>query len=253
MAVRRIRSWRPKGRRHVQPDRHREDERRRSRGRAGRCTPPDQRSPGFSARRVAALELESSPCHTGGMTSDETGLLRLMMSGQVPGVAAAVIRDGKFDRYLCRGVRHTLAPAAIDEHTVFEAASLSKPVFAFTVLQLADSGRLELQSTLSDHLPEYFSGDLQASSITVRDVLSHSSGLPNWRNPDMQLRAYFPPGDRFSYSGEGDLYLQKGIETITGETLDELARRLDFDPFGMADSSFIWHPRFDLNRAYPHD
>jgi CubicO group peptidase (beta-lactamase class C family) len=89
-----------------------------------------------------------------------------MISGQVPGVAAAVIRDGKLDRYLCRGVRHTLAPAAINEHTVFDAASLSKPVFALTVLPLVDSCQLELQSTLSDHLPEYLSGDLQASLET---------------------------------------------------------------------------------------
>jgi CubicO group peptidase (beta-lactamase class C family) len=186
------------------------------------------------------------------MTSDETRLRRLLISGQVPGVAVAVIRDGKLDRYLCRGVQHTPAPAAIDEHTLFEAASLSKPVFAFIVLQLVDSRRLELRSTLSDHLPEHVSGDLQASSITVRDVLSHSSGLPNWRHPDVPLRTYFPRGDRFSYSGEAYLFLQKVIERITGETLDELATRLVFDPLGMADSSFIWHRRFDHNRAYPH-
>jgi hypothetical protein len=116
-----------------------------------------------------------------------------------------------------------------------------------------DQGLLSLDAPLSDYLPGYLPADEHASSITARHVLSHSSGLPNWRNADLPLRTYFCPGERFSYSGEGFLYLQKVVEAITGEKLPVLADRLVLAPFGMTRSSFIWESRFDSNRAEPHD
>jgi CubicO group peptidase (beta-lactamase class C family) len=195
----------------------------------------------------------SQACEKKFMCSIEAECLRLIAEAAVPGIASAIIRDGRLERYLCCGTRGGQVPAPVDEHTVFDAASLSKSVFAHAVLQLADQEYLSLDAPLGGYLPDYVPTDPLVSSITARHVLNHSGGLPNWRNADLPLKTYFLPGERFSYSGEGFLYLQKSVEAITGERMHSLVERLVLRPFGMDRSSFVWDWRFEPNRAYPHD
>ncbi len=174
------------------------------------------------------------------MSAIEIAWGRLIAEASVPGMASAVIRNGRLDRYICCGTRSAQSPSPVDEDTVFDAASLSKPVFAHVVLQLTDQGYLLLDAPLSHYLPRYVSGDARATSVSARHILSHSAGFPNWRNADLPLRTYLQPGERFSYSGEGFLYLQKAVEAITGEKLHILAERLVLGPFEMTRSSFFW-------------
>jgi CubicO group peptidase (beta-lactamase class C family) len=178
---------------------------------------------------------------------------RLLQQGGVPGLAIAVVRDGEVVARIAEGMRNAHSREPVDDDTIFEAASLSKPVFAYAVLQLVDAGKLSLDTQLSSYVADYVAGDPAAAGITVRQVLSHTSGLPNWRSKELPLKTYFPPGERFSYSGEGFVWLQRVVEVVTGEALDQVVQRLVFDPLGMRRSSYTWRSEFDANRADPHD
>jgi CubicO group peptidase (beta-lactamase class C family) len=162
----------------------------------------------------------------------------LMRAGDVPGLSIAVIRDGQLFWSGAFGVADPATGAPARPETVFQAASLSKPVFAYLVLRLVDRGALGLDTPLVTYLPYERFADERASRITARMVLSHTTGLPNWG--DDKLKLAFPPGERFSYSGEGFLYLQKVVERITGTPLAELARREVFVPLGMTRTSYVW-------------
>jgi CubicO group peptidase (beta-lactamase class C family) len=176
-----------------------------------------------------------------------------MAAGGVPGLAIGIIREGKTVGTIAEGVRNTASGIPVDAETVFEAASLTKPVFAYAVLQLIDAGALALDDPLCTYVPEYLPDDPQATAITVRSVLSHTTGLPNWRSEANPLRTYFVPSARFSYSGEGFVWLQRVVERVTGDPLEAVMDRLVLGPLGMNRSGLIWRPAFDKNYADPHD
>src|SRR5207244_3327775 len=143
--------------------------------------------------------------------------------------------------------------AASTTDTLFGGASLSKPVFAYAVLQLVDAGVLSLDEPLASYVPDFVTTDPRAATVTVRNVLSHTTGLPNWRNAKLTLKTHFQPGERFSYSGEAFVWLQRAVEAKTGEPFEVTVQRLVFDPLQMRHSSFVWRPQFDANYADPHD
>src|SRR6266481_3468323 len=178
---------------------------------------------------------------------------QLITDAHVPGLSMAVLDDRQATALTVVGVRNSLDRAAVDQQTIFGAASLSKPLFAYAVLQLVDAGKLAFDTPLSRHVPDYVADDPRAAAVTVRHVLSHTSGLPNWRSVDLPLKTYFPPGERFSYSGEGFVWLQRVVEAVTGESLNTTLRRLVFEPLGMHRSSYVWQSVLEANYADPHD
>lgn len=176
----------------------------------------------------------------------------LMKAADVPGLAIFILREGREETFVS-GITSRATAEPITSRTVFQAASLSKPVVAHAALQLAGSGVLDLDRPLSEIVAPLVPDDPLAAQITARHVLSHRTGLPNWRREDYPLRSYFPPGSRFSYSGEGFVYLQTALTQLTGEPLDVLITRLVFDPLGMRQSSFVWRPDFAPHVADAHD
>ena len=177
----------------------------------------------------------------------------LMKQAGIPGVSIALLRGGKTYWLHEFGVRNTETKSPITPDTIFEAASLSKPVFAYGVLKLVDQGKLDLDAPLSKYLPKpYIDDDPRLDKITARIVLSHRTGFRNWRD-NTGLRIYFTPGERFSYSGEGFVYLQKVIEQITGKPLNDYMNDAVFTPLGMASSSYVWRDDYDSLTAVGHD
>lgn len=185
--------------------------------------------------------------------SEFAQLTSLLAEHGVPGVAVAIVEGGGARvRTHCAGVVSTTSERAVDADTVFQAASLSKPCFSLAVLCLVDAGELALDEPLSKYLPSA-EAEPGMRRITAGHVLSHTCGLPNEASAEQPLRVWFPPGERFSYSGEGFVYLQRCVEHITREPLDLLMRRLVFDPLAMNRSSYVWREGFSVNHAAPHD
>ena len=199
----------------------------------------------------ASGSAQSPPVKTGAAPGD-IDIPRLLQLATVPGMAIATVRgaDVAAEGF---GVRRSDAPDPVTGDTVFEAASLSKPVFASIVMQLAAEGVIDLQRPLAEYLPLPNPADDASKPITATHVLSHSSGWRNWRNSkDVALTADFPPGSRFSYSGEGYFFLQRVVEKLTGTGLQRLARERVFVPLGMQHSAFLWRPELDPMLAAPH-
>jgi CubicO group peptidase (beta-lactamase class C family) len=179
----------------------------------------------------------------------------LMTAADVPGLSLALLRDGNVAWVRAFGVKDSKSKDPVTNETVFEAASLSKPVFAYAVLKLVDAGQLDLDRPLNQYLPgDYDVGpDPRLSQVTARRVLSHTTGFPNWRGGDPKLKIFFTPGEKFSYSGEGFVYLSKVVEHITGEKLNDFMKRMVFDPVGMTSSSYVWQERYDLLKTSRHN
>jgi CubicO group peptidase (beta-lactamase class C family) len=178
----------------------------------------------------------------------------LLKESSVPGLSLALIRDGKTYWVQGFGVRDAKTERPVTDDTIFEAASLSKPVFAYGVLKLVDQGKLDLDTPLTRYMPKrYIEGDARLDKITARIVLSHRTGFPNWRADGNPLTIHFTPGARFSYSGEGFVYLAKVVEQVTGKPLDEYMTEVVFQPLGMKNSSYVWRPDYDASTATGHD
>ncbi len=183
----------------------------------------------------------------------EKGIPQLMKDGEIPGLSIAVIRDAKVVWQHSFGVANSATNQPVSDDTIFEAASLSKPVFAYGVLKLVEKSKLDLDTPLVKYLPKpYVENDERASLITARMVLTHTTGFPNWRN-NQPLKTQFNPGERFSYSGEGFVYLQKVVEHLTGQLLDAVMRKEVFEPLGMTSSSYVWKDKYENLKATGHD
>ncbi|MCP5048571.1 MAG: beta-lactamase family protein [bacterium] len=181
---------------------------------------------------------------------------QLLKKVKVPGISIAVVNDSQIVYTGAFGVKNTVTGEPVSRDTIFEAASLSKPALAYTVLKLVDEGKIDLDKPLVQYMPNQdianfqykhlpykdIANDPRHKLITTRIALKHASGFPNWRweNKDKKLDIKFTPGEKFNYSGEGYFYLQRVVETIMGKGFEEIARENIFIPLKMASSSLTY-------------
>ena len=186
-----------------------------------------------------------------GQTADDRIIDQLLQKHGLPAISLAVVSGDSISYHAARGVKSLESREPVDALTLFSAASLSKPLFAYIVMRLVEAGRLDLDRPVFTYATyEDVLHDPRHKKVTARMLLSHSAGLPNWRDGDLAFLR--EPGTRFQYSGEGYVWLMRVVEQITGRSLNELAEDLAFKPLGMTHSSFVWRSDFD-NYALPHD
>jgi CubicO group peptidase (beta-lactamase class C family) len=202
----------------------------------------------------------------------EARVPRFMAESRVPGASIAVIHDGVLVWRRGFGYRDGASKAPVDAATCFEAASMSKPVFAYVALKLCERGVIGLDTPLARYTRQPFHiGDPRLDLVTARHVLSHSSGFQNWRSREEPLRIHFVPGSQYKYSGEGYFYLQSVITHLLGRVNRDDCARFEADlevcatdiedllskhalvPFGMSSSGYAANRMAERNRATGHD
>lgn len=196
----------------------------------------------------------------------DAAVQRFIDQRQLPGAALWIERLGHGAHHRALGLRATdPAPEPLDEATVFDAASLTKPVVTATLVQLLrEQGRLDLDAPLQTYLPDC--GGAEKAALTLRHLLTHGSGLPaglpakaagDWAGPEAAeriacgLAPSTPPGAQFRYSDVNFILLGRIVERVSGQPLDRLAAQTLFEPLGMRDSGYLPLSRMDTARIAP--
>lgn len=176
----------------------------------------------------------------------------------IPGASVALLKDGKMVYYNHFGVENLLTQNPVEESTLFQAASVTKSVFAFIVLRLVEKGIINLDKPLYQYLEfENIKHNKDYKLLTARLILSHQSGLPNWAwgGPEGHLSGkktdlLFTPGDKYQYSGEAFEYLGRVVEAISKKDLNKLLKEEVIEALDMPEMYF--HDNGIITQARGH-
>jgi CubicO group peptidase (beta-lactamase class C family) len=192
------------------------------------------------------------------------GIIDTMLDNySVPAISIATIHEGKIDWVKAYGVRKFGNPEKVDSSTLFQAASISKPVSAVVALRMVDTGELTLDEDVNNKLKSWkvpVNEFTRNEPVTLRRLLSHSAGLTmhgvpefeanaeipslvqilngNWYGARESVRPVVEPGKEFRYSGGGYIILQLLLTDISNRSFEDLAQEFVLDPARMSSSSF---------------
>lgn len=172
-----------------------------------------------------------------------------LKENNIPTLGLGIINNGKLQQIKVFGELKKGVTAPYN--TIWNVASLTKPVTAMVALKLASAGKLNLDEPLYKYWTDPdIAKDPNTKLLTARIILSHQTGFPNWRfmNESGKLDFKFKPGTKYQYSGEGLEYLRKALEKKFNKTLPQLADELIFKLLKMTDTKFVWNDITDVSR-----
>jgi CubicO group peptidase (beta-lactamase class C family) len=180
---------------------------------------------------------------------NETEIEKWLIENKVPTLGIGVIKDGKLQQVKVFG--EIKKGISAPYNTIFNVASLTKPITAMVTLKLVSLGKWNLDEPIYKYWTDPdVSKDKNCKILTTRHILSHQTGFTNWRgnNKDGKLHFEFEPGTKYQYSGEGFEYLRKALEANFHKSLNELASELIFKPLQMTDTKYFWDDKTDSSR-----
>lgn len=172
-------------------------------------------------------------------------ILNQMDSLKMPALSLAIIQNGRIVYYKATGIKNDKREV-VDSNTIFEAASMTKPVFAYAVLKLVQKGQINLDTPLYKYYPyDDIDYDDRYKLLTARMVLSHTTGFPNWRNGG-ELTITFDPGTKYGYSGEGFEYLGLVVKHLLSKNIQNIVQDEVLAPLSI-DNSFLIKNKYVLD------
>jgi CubicO group peptidase (beta-lactamase class C family) len=184
---------------------------------------------------------------------------KIMESENIPAISIAFINDNKMVYHKALGVSDIEAKESVSDQSIFEAASLSKPIFAYFVMKMVEKGVIDLDKPLFEYLPHPGiapESQEDAKLITARMVLAHQTGFPNHSNGEL-IKLAFKPGTDFMYSGEAYQYLAAIIGMQNGigykADLNELFQNEVTGPLKMSHSTFVWDDYLTTHKVFGHN
>jgi len=180
---------------------------------------------------------------------NDTEIEKWLIENKVPTLGIGLINGGQLQQVKVFGELKKGISAPYN--TIFNVASLTKPITAIVTLKLVSLGKWNLDEPIYNYwIDQDIAKDPNLKKLTTRHILSHQTGFTNWRgnNKDGKLHFEFEPGSKYQYSGEGLEYLRKALENKFHKTLDQLANELIFKPLQMNDTEFFWSKKTDESR-----
>ncbi len=225
---------------------------------------------------MPAWSQDSSASNAALIAAVETAVPAALHRHDVPGTAVAMVLGGEIVWEGAFGITDVDGRTPVTINTVFEAASVAKPVTAWAVLRLAEQGLIDLDAPIETYISDWSlpPSEFDHTQVTARRLLAHAAGTnfggdpgvePGEAVPTLQeaadgagleggpIQVSFPPDEAYRYSSKGYVMLEMAVEEITGIPFPEYARREILEPLGMRSSDFDWTPELRDRAATGHD